>query len=413
MPALQQIAAETGTVLACLAIVVAGSMLVAAVLWRVWPFYRRLIRMDEGAVDEGARPSDGSTRFEQLDGLRGVLCLMVVVHHAIITLALPAGRGDWGAAFRLSRPYMRLNAVAVALFFCVTAFLFYRRAVVNAATGRPVIDVRRFFVQRVMRIAPAVLLSGVLIFTLDALTERRYTLRDPGALWTMLLRILTLGATGGGKDVVYNAGVMWTLGFEWMFYLAFPLLAAACAAGVLPTVRILAWVGIAGLSAGGFGGTIALTFTPGLIAVDVLSRWPGFRRFARSSAGSAVAMLALVLTIAAARSTFADAALLVGLTVMFPLFAGGCDLFGLLRLGSLRAIGVASFSVYLLHGIVLYLARPLLAQAGSLRSDDTSLALASMAAAGATTTVISFITFRWIEHPGIELGRRLTRARPT
>lgn len=186
MTELFQTLRETAIVLACLAGACIGGGVVAAILWRVWPFYRRLIRRDIGA-----RPSDGSHRFEPLDGLRGVLCLMVLVHHSIIALLLPTGHGDWGRAFRIARPYMRLNGVAVAMFFCVTAFLFYHRAIANVAEGKPAIEPRRFFIGRVMRVGPMVLLSGVILFALDARFEHRYVPSEPETFWPTVLRIVS------------------------------------------------------------------------------------------------------------------------------------------------------------------------------------------------------------------------------
>lgn len=407
MPLTRQDIIDTSATLLALIAVIAGAGIVSAIAWRVWPFYRELIR-----IDVGARPSDGSRRFEQLDGLRGILCLMVVVHHTIITLLLPATRGDWGQAFRLARPYMRLNGIAVSTFFCVTAFLFYRRALRNVVARKPAIEPQSFFIQRVARVAPAVLLSGVIIFVLDAFGDGRYLPPNSQAFRTLLLRIVSFGATGGGKDVFYNAGVMWTLGFEWMFYLAFPLLAFACAARVPTLVLIALWFGIVVLTDGGLGGRQGLMFTPGLLAAQLAGR-PAFERFARSWATSVLAAVIFVIMIATARLPNGSSILLACLMLLFPLVAAGCDLFGLLRLGSLRAIGVVSFSVYLFHGVVLYLCRPLLSEAGAFNGKHALLAFFAIAAVGVISTLLSFITFRWIEHPGIELGRRWTHGRPT
>lgn len=406
MPLARKDIIDSFATLLCLVAVVAGTALVSAIVWRVWPFYQRLIR-----VDAGARPSDGSSRDEQLDGLRGILCLMVVVHHSLITLLLPGARGDWGRAFKAAGPYMRLNAAAVSMFFCVTAFLFYRRALANVAARRRVIELRAFFIQRIARIGPAVLLSGALIFAIDAFADARYSPANPEAFWPLFWRILSLGATGGGKDVYYNAGVMWTLGFEWGFYFLFPLLAWACAARVPTLIVILAWFGTV-ITTGGLGGMQGLMFTPGLLAASLRSE-PGFRRLARSAVSSILAVVLFVAAVKVARLPDASVYLLAILLLLFPLIAAGCDVFGLLRLSSLRAIGVVSFSVYLSHGFVLYLARPLLAHVGPFSFWNTAAAIGAMIAVAVVTTIFSFISFRWIEHPGIELGRRLSHKRPT
>lgn len=87
---------------ACILAVILAGAATAAVAWRVWPFYRKML-----VAHASAQPTDGRARFDALDGLRGVLCLAVLAHHAAITLNLDGQAGNWLEAYaRTMRPLL-------------------------------------------------------------------------------------------------------------------------------------------------------------------------------------------------------------------------------------------------------------------------------------------------------------------
>ena len=94
--------------------VIAGVVVLATLAGALIPFYRR-----ELAVED-------RTRSGPLDGLRGVLCFAVLCHHAMVTFSF-LGTGRWQVP--PTHFYWLLGRTPVALFFCVTAFLFWSRAV--------------------------------------------------------------------------------------------------------------------------------------------------------------------------------------------------------------------------------------------------------------------------------------------
>jgi peptidoglycan/LPS O-acetylase OafA/YrhL len=90
-------------------------------------------------------------------------------------------------------------------------------------------------------------------------------------------------------------------------------------------------------------------------------------------------------------------------TLIFIPIACGNSLFGILNLAGLRMMGTISYSVYLLHGIFLYQARPLLKQI--LARGDVSYWGAVFALACGVLVFCS-ITYRFIEWPAIQFERR-------
>jgi peptidoglycan/LPS O-acetylase OafA/YrhL len=76
----------------------------------------------------------------------------------------------------------------------------------------------------------------------------------------------------------------------------------------------------------------------------------------------------------------------------------------------IRHIGLVSFSVYLVHFAILdFIGRPLLAATSELTPDLKFVVF--YAAAVGISTPIATATYRWIELPFIELGRRVASAR--
>jgi hypothetical protein len=90
-----------------------------------------------------------------IDGIRGYLAFGVYVHHCLLTwIFLREGH-------LILPPYnfeFQLGATSVALFFMITAFLFWGR--VQAKSG---LDVKSFFISRIFRIYPLYLFALCLI----------------------------------------------------------------------------------------------------------------------------------------------------------------------------------------------------------------------------------------------------------
>src|SRR5882672_1434109 len=90
-----------------------------------------------------------SGRFETIDGLRGFLALGVFGGH-VVNMYVLRSAGTWGVANDSVSFYPRAAMAGVALFFMITAFLFWLRVLRSGAA----FDVRAFLASRLRRLTP-------------------------------------------------------------------------------------------------------------------------------------------------------------------------------------------------------------------------------------------------------------------
>ena len=299
---------------------------------------------------------DAATRrFDALVGLRGYLAFLVVVHHSTIWYGY-LRTGVW--ELPPSRLYSHFGSTSVALFFMITAFLFSSK-VIDGRT-RP-IDWRRLYVNRVLRLVPAYLVAIGLLWT-AVLAATGFALRvSPARAAIDTARWLSFTILGNpplnrfGETPIAIAGVTWSLPYEWWFYGLLPiaalligartpwLLAVASAAVTAIGVRHAYWTPATV--------PIAASFLGGIGAALVVRRFetPAWLRTSAAAVvclGSAAAVTRL--------TTPFSAAGIAGLMIVFTIVAGGNTLFGALEWPAARVLGEMGYSVYLLHGIVLF-----------------------------------------------------------
>jgi peptidoglycan/LPS O-acetylase OafA/YrhL len=356
----------------------------AAGIARYSPFYRRELE-------------NSGKRELTLDGLRGLAALMVAAHHAALCCTWLAG-GNWGEA---GSTVLQLFApVGVILFFMLTGYLFWSKA--RAQNGR--INAIKLWRGRLYRIAPLYLFSLFIVLCVAVLQTGDHWLT--WANWKPLLRLLALGAlswhnVGTVNLGEYNAGVVWTLWYEWAFYLALPFIAWLAVKRRIFIVAGLAYLlTFAGLWFG-FNLQPGLFFILGMVCPALLEN-PRLRSLLARSilAGGAIFttvllcwlsrhyLLAKVPTVAVAGS-------------LFPLFivaAAGNNFFGLLTHPAIRCLGAMSFSLYLLHGIVFRWVFHILRAAG-LADLSRLWCWLILVFTAIIITLLCSTTYRWIEFP--------------
>src|SRR3989338_379528 len=112
------------------------------------PFYKKVIESE----DRG--------RFESLDGLRGFLALNVFFQHAV-TNYFYFQTGVWQIV--PLRFYRHLGGEAVIIFFMITTFLYWSKAIAQKGD----LDAGSLYRSRFLRLAPMYLFSaGVVVFSI-------------------------------------------------------------------------------------------------------------------------------------------------------------------------------------------------------------------------------------------------------
>jgi peptidoglycan/LPS O-acetylase OafA/YrhL len=339
-------------------------------------------------------------RFAALDGLRGYAAFLVFLHHAAIWY-VSGKTGVW--ALPPTRLYIHFGQSSVAIFFMITGFLFWSK-LLDGRT-RP-IDWRRLYVSRLLRLAPLFVFFVALLWIIALTTSGgRLRVSPPRAV---LDTVQWLTFTLAGMPDLNRAptsiigGPAWSLQYEWWFYLSLPL--AGVFVGLRPS-RLWLTLGVAGAAAAVWRISnrgewpIAAAFLGG-IASAFLVRQPAIRGLARHPAASIVCLAALA---AATRfaTAFALSPLLL-LSLAFAIMACGNTLFGALEWPAARGLGDVGYSIYLLHGLLLFAAFAMVLSPAETSALSTAGHWLVVAACAPILTVVSFVTFRLIEAPAMQ-----------
>ena len=350
-------------------------------------------------------PITGADRFLSIDGLRGYLALFVFLHHSCVWyFYLRTGR--W--ATPTSHLYTHLGQSSVALFFMITGFLFYSKLL--NARHRP-FDWERLYIARLLRLTPLYLVAIALMLLIVAVMSGGVLHTSRGKLALDVLRWVTFTILGG-PDVnrvqiaqVAVAKVVWSLPYEWLFYLVLPLFALTV--GIRPSWRylLLGLLAVAGACIADVSPSVVLTFAGGIIAA-VLVRHERFAQFAASGSATIVAIMSIGSAVAFFPSGYGFAPFVL-LAVFFCIVAAGNDLFGLLTRPAARKLGEMAYSVYLLHGLILFATFNLVVGANRAMALSPLEHWAIIMGVIPILLLICHTTFRCIENPPMQKTREV------
>jgi len=246
------------------------------------------------------------------------------------------------------------------MFFMITAFLFYSKLLDARAKS---MDWIALYVSRIRRIMPLYTFAILVLFLVVACASH-FTLHEYP--WQILIEffqwMLFIETTVNNYRITIEivAGVIWSLTFEWLFYCS------------------LAWVGktifrirtpvsiliVTGLLFALFLVIILYNYTydlgqrtsafAGGIAAAFLVRNDKVKKFCSRVWASCI-LVVLIPAILLFYPNIGSPVPFVGLSLAFIIIAAGNNIFGLLTHRLLRYLGMISYSVYLLHGLVLFI----------------------------------------------------------
>jgi len=331
--------------------------------------------------------AESATRIGNVDGLRGILAISVLIHHSLLIERYHLF-GPWAPP--VVALTLTIGTGPVAVFFMITGFLFWTRALKER--GR--LDVSRLYRSRFMRLWP-LYAATITVMLIVQIVATHATLHVP--LPTLLREIVQQYLFGffstspvNGADIgIINGGVAWSLAYEVTYYVALPALALLALTRfswavvfvflVVPMLHHQWWM--------------ATAFIPGILTAELMAR-PARAFLQRYGATIAVAALALLVAyqILAPNVLFdngskVSAGVIVDLALLGCLFAGvvASERFAVLKHAALRYLGAISYSVYLIHGIVLYV----LFEAVSTWFGAPTLTFATLFAIAAGATIIT------------------------
>lgn len=211
-------------------------------------------------------------------------------------------------------------------------------------------------------------------------------------------------------------GQAWSISVEWQFYLVAPFLFAMVARGrwrlLVCAMLVLCGIGALHYGGEGFAGNQAAYFLLGILSYYLWKRFGAASSAGadRIEAGAAIAMTFTYLLVPRSIS------LLIWIAMMGVAFVETSQLRQgvLARIGqvlgsaSLQFLGRISYSMYMVHMLVLYVWSAVFAQVLPDMDKPVYLVL-NIVAMVSTTVALSAVCYRFIEAPGMKLGSLLVQ----
>jgi peptidoglycan/LPS O-acetylase OafA/YrhL len=363
-----------------------------------------------------------SGKMVSIEGLRGILACAVVIHHTYCWFIFLGG-AEWSSGGSIL--FMRMASFGVIQFFYLSGYLFWRK-LIKAGNIRLV----PFYLSRWIRIAPAYFACVGLALLVGVLSTG-FTLREP--IRDMAFEILRWGffsllgrpRINGINMMRITCGVTWTLALEWLFYFSLPLLGwfarrnrrlwilfalfglmylSTVSIGSHSRIGLTIWGAINLLS--NFGRFMFLGFGGGILVATNESRirdWT--HRLGNNASWILLGCSTAYLLIPGNGSTM-GMVLEVFLLPAFALVVGGTDLFGFLVWRPIRLLGVISYPIYLVHGVIFYAAMKL---RGGMHAVPLPTYMAQSALCIFCVLVMAMLVHIFIELPTMHLSERIGR----
>ncbi|MEQ1850627.1 MAG: acyltransferase [Chthoniobacteraceae bacterium] len=356
-------------------------------------------------------------RSRELDGIRGIAVLMVLVWHYVVCQILGAPAGSGLASLRDS---LWLTWSGVDLFFVLSGFLIAGILLDHRGASN---YFRAFYIRRACRILPLYyLLIGIHILLRILPFQAQQTewlLREPMPLWSYAVFVQNIFMGMSGDFGAPSLGITWSLAVEEQFYLLIPLLihlvrpkwAGAImltAVAAAPVLRIC-WPG--------FHSFVNMPWRADSLlsgaCLAVLVRKPGFLEWVRRNPRWILGMLGLFAGVAvwmtirpawAGELRYLWLAGLYSTCVLVGFALTESRVAAVFRSPILVWFGVRSYGIYLFHQTISGLLHGLVR--GAPPDIRTPEGLAVTSGALIATIIIAATSYRFLELPIIRFGHR-------
>lgn len=338
-------------------------------------------------------------RIEELEGLRGILAWWVVAGHVLFSFSDQLGR-------------LSHNRSAVDVFIIMSGLVIMFLLDDRKEAPGPFI-LRRFF-----RLFPAyfvVLLASTALMglTAEALADAPSIRNAERLVYLEAANANLLGHFAAHLAMLHGlvpsailphadhslVGPAWSISVEWQFYLIAPLVYMGLTSGWAGRAAVL--IGAAGLYASSFlpllrdNDAFVGAYVPWFaVGIGTYFLW-------RERSTTGLIGLAIGCLIAGLFTREVGALVWAGVLFLLAELPVTRDVRAVLTWGPLRALGQWSYSTYIVHMIPLYAAMWL----ANGRLEGVSYAFFVGAATALATLGLSWAMYRYIEKPGMDLGR--------
>jgi len=346
-------------------------------------------------------------KYQTIDGLRGYLALFVFIHHSILYYYFLRDN-NWHIPN--SRLFNHFGETSVVLFFMITSFLFTSK-LLNQNTK---MDWISLFTSRILRIYPAFLvlfiIQIILILYLSSFqfSESPLKIFKEIIIWLSFSIIDYLPINGCKDTNLMTANVLWTIRYEWVFYFSLPILSQIISRAK-PKIWIVLTTGIIMIVIAKFihlQAVFIYAFVGGVLTALIIKN-EFISELTKKSISSFLILVCIIFVVLWFDTAY-DIIPISILTLAFIGIASGNNLFGILTLKTSKLLGQLSYSIYLLHGIILYftfilIIRPETASILNITNHWLLVAVCSL-----FTIFLASLCFKWIETPSIKSSKMIS-----
>lgn len=174
-----------------------------------------------------------------LESLRGLAAIYVLIHHCRWLLTenysyRNTKEFDLEYIATKALVFFRFGHEAVIFFFVLSGFVIHYSTLINK--NNPLISYKRYLIKRINRIIPPLIFALIMTLFLDYLGKnifalsaysngsKYYNLIVNNLNWkTFIANIFSMQELGLGIKHFGSNGALWSLSYEWWFYLLYPL----------------------------------------------------------------------------------------------------------------------------------------------------------------------------------------------
>ncbi|MCG3099175.1 acyltransferase [Enterobacter sp. DRP3] len=336
-------------------------------------------------IDEDTDPA----RSNSIDGVRYVLASFVIFHHMDCAYTYIT-KGNWAPTSDL---LLYMGKYGVALFFMITAFLFWGK--IRKSNDVNWIDLYK---KRFYRIAPlSIFCSLAALCLLFLLTERQEfsvsVIRNVLSWFDVGLWNDKPPVTTFQFPFMALAGVTWTLRWEWIFYFSLPLLFMFKKWSFELTISLFAF-SIYFLP--GFTNDAYLWsyFIAGMLCSEIKDRIVITKKLANTILTTIILITILV------QPTLYGSPEKIFLCALFFTVVSGADFFGFLITKAAIRLGAISYSLYLTQGLILFPTILYLQANNKLELNMSTFVI--LVLSYVAICLLSSLTYHFIERPFIK-----------
>lgn len=346
-------------------------------------------------------------RYLSIDGLRGYLALSVFIHHSYIWFFY-IKTNTWKTAPSLF--YGHLGDIPVALFFMITSFLFVTKLI--ESKNNP-IDWVKLYIGRLCRLTPLLIFVVLGMVTVILIRQQGILYESIPVLVVRMFKWQSFNLFGMPlindfkETSIIVSLVTWTLRYEWFFYLLLPIFSFFITKrfALLPVLFSLTWLVL-----------LAYYFKIGYVTIDSFSTFSGGILAAFINKNKEIKKiftnnLAYFLAAVALASTFffkeiyGNWIAIALLTFTFVTIICGNSFWGLLHLRVSILLGEITYSIYLLHGIFLYVLFYFVIKIDKSYGINQYWSIIIMISP--LLILLTTLTYRYVEIPGLRYGRHI------